>query len=206
MMAVLQYIKFEGWDILLAHDTSDSPVTTVKQVHGKEIITAQNCVANITRADGIIGVRGDAPFGIRTADCMPLVLFTDLRVLALHISRKTLVAGILGEVVQQLGNEKVRNAYIGPHICEQCFSFSYESEEIQKFAQLFPYAVQRKNGIVHLSLLKVITRFLERRAVLPHDIIKDTRCTFETAELCSYRRWRLQGNTGKFPQMLTIVQ
>lgn len=206
MMAILQSISIDGWNILLAHDTSDASVITAKQVHGKTIIAVPDCVPQITQADGLIGVRGDVPFGIRTADCMPLILITDSRVLALHMSRKTLVAGILDEVVQQLDNEKIKSAYIGPHICEQCFSFLYEGEEIQNFAQLFPYAVQRKNGIVHLSLLNVITRFLESRAVSLHDIIRDTRCTFETAELCSYRRWRLHGNTGKFSQIVIIVQ
>jgi polyphenol oxidase len=199
-------IQLGNWNV--SQITGDTPpsVITARQVHGNSIVPVSACENPSTIADGLVGNTGDKPFGIHTADCMPLVITTREHVYALHISRKTLVAGILEEFTKQLGNEVIEHVYIGPHICEKCFTFSFIGEDVEKFAQMFPYATETRGAITHLSLLKVVMRFLEDKSVSKKDIAHDGRCTFETPELLSYRRWIAEGNTGVFPEITTVIE
>lgn len=198
-------IKLGDWEVSLI--TGKPPVSMLlpRQTHGDIITQAALCVTSITEADGIIGTPHDAPFGVHTADCLPLVVTTDTRAAAIHISRHTLVAGILNNLNKVLDEEELRAAYIGPHICETCFTFKEKGEGIIEFEKLFPYAVHEQNSITHVSLVAVAQKYLAEKNVDTTKISYDTRCTFETLDLPSYRRWRAEGGTGDFPRMVTAV-
>lgn len=192
-------IQLGKWEI--AHDPA-YPVTLARQVHGNGIINAASCTHRITEADGIIGTPSDAAFGVHTADCLPLILTTDTRAIALHISRHTLVAGILDTVMEHIKKEPITAAYIGPHICENCFVFEERGEGIAQFETLFPYSTRQSDSGIHLSLRKVVIKFLSD---VP-SVVEDFRCTLETPELPSYRRWRAEGEIGDFPRIITSVR
>jgi copper oxidase (laccase) domain-containing protein len=183
-------------------------ITTPKQAHGNTIVSASSCISGVTEADAIYGDATSKPFGVLTADCMPLVLITDKNAYAIHVSRHTLVVGIL-ENIQTLitkQKEKIMRAYIGPHICKNCFVFEYIGEDLQRFIDKYPEAVFEKQNKIHIDLYKVIQDFLDKQAIPETAITRDKRCTFETGELYSYKRWLTEGNTGKFPNMVTAVQ
>lgn len=198
--------RLGNWNISTIVGNTPTGVVIAKQVHGNTVIPVSSWIDTNTIADGLIGIQDDKPFGIRTADCMPLVLATKERVVGLHISRKTLVAGILEETRSYLRNNNIEEAYIGPHICESCFTFSYKGEGIQQFEKLFPYATETGDQATYLSLVKVVMQFLEENLVLKENIQRDERCTFENPELPSYRRWITEGNTGPFPQITTVIR
>ncbi len=198
-------IKLGNWRV--SHITSEQkdPILLPRQTHGNTITQAALCVHRITEADGIIGTSQDAPFGIHTADCLPLVVTTDTRAAAIHISRHTLTAGILNTLTAILDGEALRNAYIGPHICEQCFVFEEKGENIIRFEKMFPHAIQERNHMTHISLRRVVYEYLKDIGMRKKFIIQDIRCTFETPELSSYRRWMAGGEQGDFPRMITAV-
>lgn len=198
-------INLGNWNITTVIGDTPIDVVTAKQTHGNVLVSVSECENKVTVADGLIGKKGDKPFGIRTADCMPLVLTTDEHIYALHISRKTLIKGILEETLKLLGSVKIKEVYIGPHICENCFTFSTKGEEIQTFENMFPYAVQTTKGVTHLSLSSVVMYFLEKHGVPQQNIIPDTQCTFECVELPSYKRWLSEGKIGALQNITTII-
>lgn len=193
------FTKLGNWEIAL---NPEYPVSLARQVHGNMIVHATSCEHAVIQADGVTGTQFDGAFGVHTADCLPLVVITDTQAAVLHISRHTLVAGILDTLTELLGKEPIRTAYIGQHICENCFVFEEKGEGIAQFEKLFPYAVKHNSSGTHLSLRSVILHYLKD---IP-SITEDSRCTFETQELPSYRRWRKEGSVGDFPRMVTSVR
>lgn len=168
------------------------PVTLAHQDHG--------------RSDFIIGTPSSRPVGAYTADCLPLVLTTDTKAFAIHISRHTLTAGILEELTKSIGSEEIRNTYIGPHICQNCFVFEEKGEGILQFEKVFPHAVHEDASGTHISLISVIQKYLDEQGLDTSAIIQDNRCTFETLDLPSYRRWRAKGENGVFTRFITAVR
>src|SRR3989344_5903870 len=118
-------ITLSNWEVV---SNPAFPVTLAHQDHG--------------RSDFIIGTPSSKPVGVYTADCLPLVLTTDTIAFAIHISRHTLAAGILEELTKSIHNDEIRDAYVGPHICENCFVFEEKGESILRFETLFPRAIR----------------------------------------------------------------
>ena len=168
--------------------TVSANVRRVKQVHGNTIVWAEDITPE-TAADGIVARTGfPDPFLIRTADCLPLVLTTPDTACALHVSRKSLVAGLLEQVPNYLNLAEIDTVYIGPHVCEEHFIFEKIGPEIEAFRQKFPFACRQSTAGLHVSLKKVVEEYLKQWGVKKGMVSFDTRCTFEAAELPSYRR------------------
>jgi copper oxidase (laccase) domain-containing protein len=176
-----------------------------KQIHTGEIVTADSIDPSYPPvADGVIVVRNGKAAGIETADCLPLVITSTDAAIALHVSRKTVLHGLLDKVPLLLAPDQITNVFIGPHICARHFVFPFEGPEIAAFIQKFPGAVSRDQAL-HLSLRHVVHEYLQQWHVKNSLIREDARCTFEDATLPSYCRW-LQGNKkGTRGRMVTIV-
>lgn len=155
-------------------------------------------------ADGIVVTPKDPAVAIRTADCLPIVLLSERVALLLHVSRKTLVEGLLDVAPTFLPPATITNAYIGAHICPEHFSFETFGPEIKAFAKKFPAAVTRQGEVVHLSLDIALDHYLKSWGVSESVIKRDKRCTFEDASLPSYRR-RLQSGE-PYARIDTIVR
>lgn len=179
-------------------------VIKVKQAHGGDIARAER-VDRATVADGIAApLNFTSPFMIATADCLPLVIASDEVACALHVSRKSLIHGLLDHVPDFLVAPAITSAYIGPHICEEHFVFDWVGPDIKLFAQKFPAACRESKAGLHLSLKKAVEIYLERWHVAPELVSVDPRCTWETEELPSYKR-SLRDTQPLFDQLATIV-
>ncbi|MGH9858044.1 MAG: laccase domain-containing protein, partial [Acidobacteriota bacterium] len=104
------------WRIDLATAVRPQEARELIQVHGATIIQTPLDTKK-EEADGALLTADSAPFAIRTADCMPLVMMTDQKALALHVSRKSLVAGLLDAVPDVIEPTQLTHIFIGPHIC-----------------------------------------------------------------------------------------
>lgn len=169
-------------------------IVRVKQVHGSNIVWAEQ--ANIdVEADGIAAKREYArPFMISTADCLALVIASELVICALHVSRKTLVRGLLNHVPEFVPPGEMIGTWIGPHICADHFVFERRGEEIAAFGHQFPAAVEKRADGWHLDILAATREYLTGWGLSDSQIYRDGRCTFETLELPSYRRSLRMGN------------
>jgi len=169
-----------------------------RQIHG----------GNITRqtdaeADGIIST--GTRVGIATADCLPLVLAGADMALALHVSRKSIIHGLLDNVLTYIEPQNIDYAFLGPHICEYHFSFEEEGEMLRQFCSRFPDAVHFHKGKMYVSLRKAVHHFLRAWNIHPDRISEDGRCTYELDSLPSYRRWLKEKKAGRRKNMVTAV-
>ena len=166
------------------------------QVHGSEIVRAADLVGQSREADGVFLTGSDSTrstIAIRTADCLPLLLLGESQALALHISRKTLLAGLLDQVPTVFDLSELREVYLGPHICQEHFSFKCQGDLIIQFYKKYPWAVIQEGGLIRLSLREAVGDYLSDWKHSYTEIYDNTSCTYHAALLPSYRRALEQG-------------
>lgn len=167
--------------------TQPANVVTVRQVHGDRIIAANQVCGSEIEADGILTTVDGPPAAIYTADCLPLVIVSKQRALALHVSRKSLIKGLLDKASDLIGPACIERVYVGPHICADHFTFESDGPEIKTFKLLYPTAAKSKDGVWHLSLRQAVQAYLDLWGVPDHKIIDANDCNFESLAP-SYRR------------------
>ncbi len=104
------------------------PIKHVKQVHGDNIVVIRTKDQNVTNleADAIICAISNVVIGVKTADCIPLLIWGVNQsgksiVCAIHLGRKSALLQLATKVIQQLNADfgfKVEdlNCHIGPHL------------------------------------------------------------------------------------------
>ena len=189
--------RFGRWeiDVTVVNDWP-TDILRPKQTHGGHIARAVELLDTTSEADGVYAksstlrdAEGVSGIGVSTADCLPLVLLADDAALALHVSRKTLINGLLDNVPRVLSPDTITQAFIGPHVCPEHFTFEWEGPEITRFAQVFPEAAEQDNdGTWSLSTRDAVQHYFDAWGVAEQAVEEDLRCTFEATELPSYRR------------------
>jgi YfiH family protein len=107
----------------------DHPWVWLRQVHGAgvEVVTAATAarVAGV-EGDGLVTAEGGLVLAVQTADCLPVVLWSDEGVIgAAHAGWRGLDAGVVeatAAAMRGLG-ATVIEARIGPCIHEECYEF-----------------------------------------------------------------------------------
>lgn len=160
----------------------------LKQTHDNNIVWI-NKLSSLVEGDGVAVKRKDNLMGsVITSDCLPLVLLTSKVAMVLHVSRKTLIRGLLERVDNFIDVASISDVFIGPHICAQHFVFKWVGSEIQEFKTMFPQAVFSKEDGNHLSIREAVQSYLKKWGVQNNSITEDERCTYEDEQLPSYRR------------------
>ncbi len=159
-----------------------------QQVHGGSIVTAAALASGRLAADGVVLEAAGEIASVSTADCAAVAFIGDQRGLLLHISRKTLIYGLVENAFSYITPADINTVYVGPHICEYHFAFEREEAELKRFRIRYPRAVHFHQGKLHLSLRTAITGVLHEWDIDQRRVTWDGRCTFEHAELPSYRR------------------
>lgn len=177
----------------------------VDQPHkGKIVAISESAVFESLKADAIFVDSEGVAAGIITADCLPLVVTAPEKAIVLHVSRKSLLEGLLDRVAERLDVQTINNVFIGPHICDEHFVFEWEGEELKKFRDRFPNAVEQAS-VIHISLRKAVQTYLEMWGVTADKVHEENRCTFEDEALPSYRRALAQGKGKNFSEFATFV-
>jgi polyphenol oxidase len=73
---------------------SISQVSYMKQVHGNNIQIASDASTDLAEVDGLVTNQKSIALAVQVADCLPLLLQSDLAVAAVHVGRKGLVNGV----------------------------------------------------------------------------------------------------------------
>jgi len=156
----------------------------LKQVHGTNLIDLSKMTTplQLPTADGFVSsVIPKQTLLIKTADCLPILLMGDKGLAFIHAGWRGLHQNILDNpLIQGLAPTKI---YVGPHIG----AASYEVSE--DFTENFPNSDNfiRIDGKLKWSLIdECLTQV---RKLYPRiEVEVSPLCTFETSELCSYRR------------------
>lgn len=161
------------------------------QTHSARVVTIgdEEDSDDLDGVDGLVTTRRGLAIGVRTADCLPL-LMADAEgcvVAAIHCGWRGCVAGIATEGVRAMTAAGARPerivASFGPHICQECFEVG---EEVA--VQFPPEAIIRREDWArpHVSLAKAVE--LQLRAAGVDSIANTCVCSFETPAYYSVRR------------------
>jgi YfiH family protein len=166
-----------------------APIVFMNQVHGDTVVLVENYEITPT-ADALITTEHKLAIAVMVADCIPLLLKSDVAVAAVHVGRKGLMNGIARKTIdamRDLGAEVI-HSYIGPNICGGCYEVG--EDIFQEVISEYPSAN---------SFIRSGKRTLDLVAGLKTDL-KDTvlldlsSCVLEDKNSFSYRR---DGITGR---------
>ena len=106
----------------------DWPVAFVSQVHGDGVLwaTSGGCVGE---ADAVLSRETELLVAVRTADCVPIVVWGESVVGAIHAGWRGLAAGIIPKAIGMLKDEGPLRAVVGPAICLDCYEVGQEVVE-----------------------------------------------------------------------------
>jgi YfiH family protein len=168
------------------------PVVALRQVHSDRVVVVDAAsdrpTTAWTPADALATTSPRLGLAVRAADCLP-VLFADPDagvVGAAHAGRVGLAAGVLSRVVERmrgLGAKRL-SAWIGPHICEECYEVPPCMQD--DFVQEHPQARATTSwGTPSLDLGAAARAQL---VALGCSVYRVDPCTFTTPSLHSFRR------------------
>lgn len=180
-----------GFDI----EKKGESIPLFEQVHGNEIIVLKDTIKQEIppKADGAIAYSNGAEVHVYTADCFPILFFTEDPkgpIAAIHAGWKGVKLGIVQKAYQELSSFKNLHVLIGPAIGECCFAVREDFIKEWETAHLSPekYLVQRNNR-VYFRLKDYVTE--EALSYLPKSNLhlEAFRCTVcSLPQLPSFRR------------------
>lgn len=184
----------------------------VSQVHGRAIreIAAQQLPSDVRaeQADGLLSAVAGAVVGVRTADCLPLLLADPQSgaVAAIHAGWRGVVAGIVVEGVHALCALSACSpgrlvAVVGPHI--RLASFEVGEDVAARIARAAPGVegvIEERDPRPHVDLVRVVRFQLETLGVESiDDVGGDTFA--EPERFFSHRR-----DAARAGRMLSVIQ
>ncbi len=175
-------------------------IVSMNQVHGTRIARVRSKGFSIVpRADGLMTDVPGTVLLIKTADCVPIVLYDPIHhaVAVLHAGWRGTVKGIAGKAVHVLrkhfhSNPADLRAWLGPAIHACCYNCL--SELVALFRIRFGPLVIKRNSAI--DLIAANRMLLKGAGVTSHHIRADSRCTACAghSRFFSYRR----GDTSSF--------
>ena len=168
------------WGFGTRESILQNELASVKQVHGARVLLVEDA-GLAGEADGMITATQGLALGIKTADCLP-VLMADLDhrvVAAIHAGWRGTAQGIMGTAVRMMGEkfETKPNSLVvamGPAIGKCCFEVG--PEVAREFAD-YDAGLGLVTGKCHLDLQKINQRQLELLGVTPDNIFRSNYCT-----------------------------
>jgi YfiH family protein len=169
------------------------PIATVKQIHSADVIDAAGFTGERGSADALVSNTPGLAMGVRTADCLPILL-VDLAhhaVAAVHAGWRGAAAGIAERTISRLHelygtNPEQLRAAIGPGIGKCCFEVG--PEVARQFSRWRPElaAAEAKQ---FLDLVDINHRQLEEAGVRSENIAASALCTMDRTDiLYSFRK------------------
>lgn len=179
-------------------------LAVISQMHGSEILEfshhelinkCTNVVSFLGEADALILESSRSQLmppsslavGIRTADCLPIVIETPTRIALLHAGWRGLAAGLVEKVIGRLLNhhceQKEMRFYIAPSAKECCYEVGQEVLESLNLSRIENNKFQRID-------LQILAAARVARNAPSASVEIDQRCTICSKNLHSFRRNR----------------
>lgn len=157
-----------------------SKIAFMKQVHGNEVQLIGDSGSDLPEADGLVTNQKSIALAVQIADCLPLLLQSDVAVAAVHVGRKGLLNGVAINAVNALKEfgAKNINGVVGPHICGNC----YEVDQYM-FDQIIKEHPACKSTGRNLNLFAGLAAQISQIPLVNLNI-----CTLENPNYFSYRR------------------
>lgn len=165
------------------------PIVFMNQVHGDTVVLVEGN-SNTPTCDALITTERKLAVAVMVADCIPLLLKSDVAVAAVHVGRKGLMNGIARKTIdamRDLGAEAI-HSYIGPNICGGCYEVG--DDIFKEVTTKYPASDSSgRTGKATLDLVAGLKTDLKDTVLL--DL---SSCVLEDKNSFSYRR---DGITGR---------
>jgi hypothetical protein len=176
----------EGW-------ADTHPPVTLRQIHSDVVLNADGLANRQCEGDALITNETGKRIGIRTADCVPLLVADPetRAVAAIHAGWRGTVSAIAQKTVERLAhqfgsNPESLHVAIGPAIRGCCYEVG--PEVVRQLAPLFPEWKDRENRR-KVDLVEANRRILISAGVPDRQIHDCGHCTYcEHDRFFSYRR------------------
>ncbi|RUM48347.1 MAG: hypothetical protein DSY47_05655 [Hydrogenothermus sp.] len=195
----MKHIKIDNLNILYTEKGEDlnfvlqnfnfSEIKLPKQIHSNFIKDA--CEADL-ECDALYTDKKNLPIGVKTADCVPIVITDFKKVAVIHAGWRGIVGGIIENTLKIFDEPKF--AYIAPSIRKCCYEIGEDFyENLKKDYENYFY---KKSGKLYFSLQEAV---IDKLKQYTGEILENHRCTYCDNKLYSYRK----GN--KTERILTIA-
>jgi YfiH family protein len=157
-----------------------SNIFYMKQVHGNTVQTISNESSNLPEVDALVTNQKSIALAVQIADCLPLLLQSDVAVAAVHVGRKGLLNGVAVAAVaalKQFGATKITGV-VGPHICGNCYEV--DQSMFDEITKLHP--ATKSNG----RNLNLFAGLAAQISDIP--LVNLNICTLENPDYFSFRR------------------
>jgi len=153
------------------------------QKHTNRVILLSTFPSPPVIADAVITNLRGVTIGVKTADCVPVVLTGEEYVAVIHVGWKGLASGILEKTVtrfSQLDDLKKTFAFLGPSAKGCCYEVGPE------FRNIFPGKLIEREGKLYMDLQGVVNEELRQLGIPSVGLYE--KCTICNEDLPSYRR------------------
>ena len=190
-------------------DTSWADVVHLKQVHGVDVEEVSRLTDQGKEGDGLITPQSGLRLGIKTADCVPILLATrngrgTPLVAGIHAGWRGLAQGIIPLLLQNLSQRGCQlsqtEVVIGPHVCASHYEVGIEVLEAMTHPkagladwQLAIATCRGPKNKWHFDPGAVALSQLCNGGIKSSNIQRSLICTVENSAWASYRR---DGRTG----------
>jgi len=151
-----------------------------EQVHGTNVYFCPSDIGGYIKlqTDGLISQTPGQILVIKTADCLPLLIYDPLKkkVGAIHAGRKGLMKGIIEEAIKTFGSSSSLVVGIGPHIRKCCYSLSERNKVY--FQVPWKKYLQKRNNQFYFDLTQIAKDKLLKIGVKKENIEDSGICTF----------------------------
>lgn len=177
-------------DVVTRGTDGSGPVWLAHQVHGADLVAVPAGGIESATADALITDVPNTALGVRTADCVPVVLVADDgdAIAVVHSGWPGTLAGVVPRAIDALrrGGANTIDAVIGP--CIRACSYEFGADQLRTFVNRFGSAVHTRTawGTDALDLVAAVRTQLEAGDVASIDDVEID--TFTSTAHCSYRR------------------
>ena len=175
------------------------PIQYLIQSHSKVCVDVKK-PSHLICADASITTSDNVALSVYAADCL-MLLITDSNgsfVSAIHAGWKGLLRGIIQSTLKKIPeNHSDLIFWIGPCICQNCYQVSAEFQK--NFIKIDPHSSQcfhSNNGAIFFDLRRYACLKINQHK--GGNIYHTADCTYETAELPSYRKSQKRNTSRMF--------
>jgi len=195
----MKHLKIKNLNVLYTEKGDDYskileklPVKNVIFPHQTHSSNIKNYKCSLENCDAVWTEEKNIALGVKTADCVPVVL-TDFNKLAvIHAGWRGIVGGIV-ENALNLFDKNIEVAYIAPSARSCCYEVKDNFlENLGKYEKMF---IKKRNSKIYFALEEIVRKKLEIKV---KKIIDSGLCTICNESLFSYRKGDLK------ERMLTI--
>jgi YfiH family protein len=154
------------------------PIQVMTQEHGNQVSVIERPISAPV-ADAMVSCSKEIALAVRVADCLPLLLYSNNVIAAVHVGRKGLMNQVAVNAVTQmrkLGAKEITGV-VGPHICGLCYEVG--ADIFTEVTNAYPATFKKQN---YLDLYAGLVSQLPEIKLSNIDI-----CTKDNTDYFSYR-------------------